>query len=69
MTEPSSLTVELTEVQKLRGILSKKIMLGDDGRPKSDGSGCRLIVGKARRHRMNGGDLAGARDGEGRQAP
>src|SRR5215207_6548166 len=52
--------VELTEVRKPGGILSKKITLGEDGRPKSDGSGCRLTIGKARRHRMNGGDPAGA---------
>src|SRR3954452_11296776 len=60
MDEPASLTVELTEVQKPGGVLSKKIVLGDDGRPRSDGSGCLLIVGRARRHRMNGGGAAGA---------
>jgi hypothetical protein len=60
MSDGSSIVVELTEVQKPSGILSKKITLGEDGRPKSDGSGCRLTIGKARRHRMNGGDSAGA---------
>jgi hypothetical protein len=54
------LVVELTEIRKLTGILTKKIALGEDGKPKSDGSGCRLIVGMARRNRMNGGDPAGA---------
>ena len=52
--------VELTELRKLSGILTKKITLGEDGKPKSDGSGCRLTVGMARRNRMNGGDPAGA---------
>ena len=56
--------VELTELCKLSGILTKKIAigedLGEDGKPKSDGSGCRLTVGLARRNRMNGGDPAGA---------
>ena len=33
-------------------------MLGDDGRHKSDGSGCLLISGNARLHCMNGGDPA-----------
>src|SRR5215207_913678 len=60
MSDGSSIVVELTEVRKPGGILSKKITLGEDGRPKSDGSGCRLTIGKARRHRMNGGDPAGA---------
>ena len=54
------IAVELTELRKLSGILSKKITLGEDGKPKSDGSGCRLTVGMARRNRMNGGDPAGA---------
>ena len=54
------IAVELTELRKLSGILSKKITLGDDGKPKSDGSGCRLTFGMARRNRMNGGDPAGA---------
>lgn len=53
-------TVELTELRKLSGILSKQISVGEDGKPRSDGSACRLTLGKARRKRMNGGDPAGA---------
>jgi hypothetical protein len=60
MSASGAVMTELTELRKSGGILSKKIMLGEDGRPKSDGSDCRLTVGKARRHRMNGGDPAGA---------
>jgi hypothetical protein len=53
--------VELTELLKPGGgIISKRITLGEDGRPKSDGSACRLVAGIARRKRMNGGDPAGA---------
>ena len=54
------IAVELTELRKLSGILSKKVTLGEDGKPKADGSGCRLTVGMARRNRMNGGEPAGA---------
>ena len=60
MSADIGLVLELTELRKLTGILSKKITLGVDGRPSSDGSACRLTVGMARRHRMNGGDLTGA---------
>ena len=55
----AAITVELTELRKEVGILSKRITLGGDGKPKSDGSGCRLTVGVARRHRMNGSEPAG----------
>ena len=49
----SALTIELSELRKLRGVISKKITI-ENGRPKSDGSGCQLTVGKARRNLMNG---------------
>ena len=54
------LVVELSELRKPSGILTKKIALGEDGKPKSDGSACRLVIGKASRKRMNGSDPAGA---------
>jgi hypothetical protein len=56
----SALVTELTILRKATGILSKRIVLGEDGRPKADGSACRLTVGKARRHRMNGAKPADA---------
>ena len=59
MSADNGLVIELTELRKTSGILSKKIALGEDGKPKADGSGCRLTVGMARRNRMNGGDPAG----------
>ena len=53
-----------TELTLLRtaggGILTKRIALGEDRRPKADGSACRLTTGRATRHRMNGADPAGA---------
>lgn len=53
--------VEITRLWKPgNGILSKRIALGEDGRPKPDGSSCRLNFGMAARQRMNGGDPAGA---------
>ena len=55
----SALTIELSELRKLRGVISKKITV-ENGRPKSDGSGCQLTVGKARRNLMNGSHPAGA---------
>ena len=60
MSAAGPITVELTELRKMTGILSKKITCGDDGKPKSDGSGCRLTIGKARRNRMNGDEPADA---------
>ena len=55
------ISTELTRLRKLGGgILSKRITLGEDGKPKSDGSSCRLVVGMAERHLMNGGDPAAA---------
>src|SRR5918997_36296 len=54
-TAGGATATELTVVRKAGGgILSKRVALDEDGKPRADGSGCRLTVGMAARHRMHG---------------
>ena len=59
----TALVIELTELLKQGGgIISKRITLGEDGRPKSDGSACRLSgwdsTPQAHEWRRSSGSLA-----------
>lgn len=47
-----SLEVELTVFVKTGGILSKKIWLGSDDKPQSDGSACKMWKGTAHRTKL-----------------
>ena len=56
---PSSANTEITIFEKRGGILSKKIALGEDGRPHADGSACRMGSGEAWRKAISSaGQLA-----------
>ena len=50
-----SAEIRITRVTKHAGaLLSKRIFCGEDGRPQSDGSPCRMTHGTATRVRLNG---------------
>jgi hypothetical protein len=46
--------LEITLLAKDGGPLTKRIMLGKDGMPRSDGSACSMAHGEAKRLRLNG---------------
>lgn len=47
--------IRLTRVKKQGGaLLCKRIFLGENGRPQSDGSPCAMALGTATRVRLNG---------------
>lgn len=52
-------SVRITVARKHAGFLSKRIMLGNDGRPKSDGSECRMSSGTAQRVELANGAASG----------